>query len=271
MKLTHVIYTDGSKNSQGCGAAVVIRDRVYKFSLPPISSVYLAEMYAIYKALVTVGGIVGNIAICSDSTSSLLSLRQMYSKHPIVQNIHASLYNLRQEGTNVIFVWIPGHSGIMGNETADVAAKAAANMESTVQRHLPVDVIREIKIKVLQGWQDEWTSVTANKLREIKDIVTPWDSSYRGNRREEVVLARLRIGHTRLTHGYLMNRDAAPICSSCDVPLTVKHIMLDCSRYNRSRVSSHIPGRIEDALGNDQSTIDRVIKYLQDIHIYNYI
>ena len=40
--------------------------------------------------------------------------------------------------------------------------------------------------------------------------------------------AVIRIGHTRLTHSYLLSGDEPPTCSSCGLALTVHHILLDC-------------------------------------------
>jgi hypothetical protein len=36
-----------------------------------------------------------------------------------------------------------------------------------------------------------------------------------------VVILRLRLGHTYLTHGYLLRKELAPVCDTCHVPLTV--------------------------------------------------
>ena len=43
---------------------------------------------------------------------------------------------------------------------------------------------------------------------------------------------RLRIGHTRLTHSYLLNRQDQPECSHCHCALTVAHVLLECNHYN---------------------------------------
>ncbi len=39
-----------------------------------------------------------------------------------------------------------------------------------------------------------------------------WPGSRRNARREEVVLAIIRLGHTYLTHSYLLNREDQPEC-----------------------------------------------------------
>ena len=45
-------------------------------------------------------------------------------------------------------------------------------------------------------------------------------------RREESVLTRIRIGHTHLTHCFLLRGEDPPQCIACDCHLTVKHIYL---------------------------------------------
>ena len=62
----------------------------------------------------------------------------------------------------------------------------------------------------------------------------------------EITLCRLRIGHTRLTHGYLMTGDAQPSCNDCLVPLTVKHLLIECPSLGEIR------GRfLKEARGED--------------------
>ena len=77
-----------------------------------------------------------------------------------------------------------------------------------------------------------WNETPFNKLKEIKPVIKESKSVISNIRREEVVLTRLRIGHTRITHSWLLNRDEQPNCIGCDVPFTVKHFLLDCFDIN---------------------------------------
>ena len=52
------------------------------------------------------------------------------------------------------------------------------------------------------------------------------ESVVRNVRQEVVVLARLRIGHTRITHSYILKREEQPYCFGCDAPFTVRHFLL---------------------------------------------
>ena len=48
------------------------------------------------------------------------------------------------------------------------------------------------------------------------------------SRRDTVLLNRLHIGHTRLTHSFLLTGDNILECGTCQCPLTVKHILVEC-------------------------------------------
>ena len=67
----------------------------------------------------------------------------------------------------------------------------------------------------------------ANKMREITDVINPWTYSC-SSRSRETSLCRLRIGHTRFSHGYLMSGDYQPYCDDCLVPQTVRHLLVEC-------------------------------------------
>ena len=59
-----------------------------------------------------------------------------------------------------------------------------------------------------------------------KSIVCP-----RRNRKEETVMARLHIGHTFITHSFVLKGEEPPMCIGCDKPLTIEHILLTCSDF----------------------------------------
>nr|CAD7267852.1 unnamed protein product [Timema shepardi] len=61
----------------------------------------------------------------------------------------------------------------------------------------------------------------SNKLRSIGDGVSWWPSSIRKSRRKAVIVTRLLVGHTSLTHGFLVRGDPLPVCESYDAPLSM--------------------------------------------------
>ena len=66
------------------------------------------------------------------------------------------------------------------------------------------------------------------KHLEIKPTIGEHQSVVRNIRKEEVVLARLPLGHTRDTHSYLLQDEEQPQCVGCDAPFTVRHFLLEC-------------------------------------------
>ena len=47
--------------------------------------------------------------------------------------------------------------------------------------------------------------------------------------KKPTVLNRLRIGHSYLTHSFILRREEAPVCVACGAVITVKHILIECA------------------------------------------
>ena len=135
----------------------------------------------------------------------------------------------------IIFCWVPSHVGIRGNEAADRAAKAA--LESPVSNSMvpASDWLPKSTQYVKDVRKEQWDNITTNKLKEIVPDLTDHCQIQCINRRDEVVLTRLRIGHTRLTHSHLLKDEPAPVCVGCDAPFTIRHILLDCVDFTDTR------------------------------------
>jgi len=84
-------------------------------------------------------------------------------------------------------------------------------------------------------WQAEWDGCVLNKLHSVKPLLG-YSSLSSLSRQDAVVFRRLRIGHTRLTHSYLLNQQDQSECSHCDCALTVAHVLLKCNHYNVVRL-----------------------------------
>ena len=89
-----------------------------------------------------------------------------------------------------------------GNERADRAAKEASENFNIVQLSIPFnDFKSKIHLYIKDKWQSRWSSLTTNvKLKSIHPLVDKWLICNPPNRRDSVILTRLRIGHTHATH-----------------------------------------------------------------------
>nr|CAH7748085.1 unnamed protein product [Callosobruchus chinensis] len=132
-------------------------------------------------------------------------------------------------------MWIPSHISIRDNEQADQAASEASNSEGQ-DGGIPIphkDIVSHIKSRVLQVsqvWQDEWGQYSGY-TRQIKSTVVKQTYSKGLSRKEQVLLCRLRIGHTNLTHFHLFNRDPIPRCPRSNEVLTMEHVLICCTLY----------------------------------------
>lgn len=222
------IYTDGSKDGDKVGCASVSHLHTYKMRLPDKSSIFSAEVKAIDLAFRFIASLDSkNFIIFSDSLSVLQSLKNKRLTNPLIQNLLLK-HDLLSTAKDIIFCWLPSHVGISGNEEVDKAAKLSLNLQESKIKLPSTDLKPLINQFIYSKWQTSWNNTLHNKLYSIKPSLGDSPLAYRAVRREEVVLARCRIGHTRLTHSYLLNREEQPECVFCVEPLTVKHLLLDC-------------------------------------------
>ena len=86
-------------------------------------------------------------------------------------------------------------------------------------------------------------------------------------RHEEVVITRLRIGHTRLTHSYLLNREAAPECVPCFADLTVAHLILHCVDVAPIRDKYFKVTTMKDLF--DKVPVTTIFNFLREVNLFS--
>ena len=121
------------------------------------------------------------------------------------------------------------------------------------------DLIPTVKAYFKTIWQDQWDSST-----DFLSIISPsigrkvYDPGL--TRREQVVLCRIRLNHTRLTNSYRMSKERPPTCDHCQLPMTMNHIMVNCNKYRHLR-EEHLRGSTpEEIYGNADRDIITFIK-----------
>jgi len=163
----------------------------------------------------------------SDSLSCLQSIENQKLNHPLILEIIIHIHQLIVDGKQLVFMWLPSHTGLAGNVSADAAAKAALNLPES---QIPVpysDFYPLINNHICSSWQQQWNAETNNKLHSIEQDVKG-AKTYHLPRRDECIIHRLRIGHTHFTHAFLLRNEDPPECIACQLPLTVEHILLNC-------------------------------------------
>ena len=153
----------------------------------------------------------------------------MKLEHPLIGMVIRKCVSLNIAQKDIVFCWVPSHTGIKGNEKADSAAKSALDLPRAKVGVPYTDFKHLISQYIFSTWQDDRNGAIANKLHFVKPVLGDWQSSYRWCRKDEVVLCRACIGHTHLTHSYILK------CEHCQCIVTVRHILVECNHFARER------------------------------------
>ena len=144
----------------------------------------------------------------------------------------------------------------------------------TVSSKRILDFVKDSPLKIQPFisslWQERWDKEVGNKLHAIMPQID--DKYYSGctNRKDDVIINRLRIGHTRLTHSFRMeNRPHPPLCDQCegDHELTVKHILIECNFLKIIRRRHYDVTDLNQLFKTVSSK--RILDFVKDMGLYN--
>ena len=137
----------------------------------------------------------------TDSMSVTKSLTKSYDQdNQLIITIQELNYN--QPDTKATVIWIPAHQGIEGNEKTTISSL------TDNRNHLPIpyeDQIIHCKKVIKNEWNNTWITTKSTQLhKSIRDFhqQTPNIS----DRKEGIIITRLRTGHTKLTHEHKIKR-----------------------------------------------------------------
>ena len=230
-------------------------------------------MYAVYRAIKFIcNSDIERAVIFSDSLSVLQSIESFKVKCHYMTKLQKLLAT---SGKQIVLEWVPAHVGIHGNTCADAAAKSATEKDDYLNTKLHFYDLRTlIKDFVLQRWQADW-SVTNCPTQRLKPILGDWKSAYRENRREEIVLARLRVGYCRFLIQHHLNQ-GTPIdyCTICNTRNNLYHLFLICPLLNAFRLGiiafldeNGLSHSINSILG-DNFPSNLIFEFLKAINYY---
>ena len=241
----------GSVNGERVGCGVVVREffcedtydeTLVMKRISDGSSSTSAELYAIYEGLKVVANKEKNVFIFVDSQSALFALNSQSPQNPdVIRDCKTKIYDLKDRGCNVSFVWIPSHCGIGLNEVADGLAKTATTRSR-------IDVQSEINLcKIKMGMRSLRQQWDLNVFRWILDsgsqsmlhyttVTENTNVSYgRDNARVESMIVRWRLGYK-----YIWEYDSSHVgipCKLCqrERAHTLYHYTMECMELQEFR------------------------------------
>ena len=131
---------------------------------------------------------------CSDSWSVLQAIQDVSTDDQLIYRVQVRCRELLNGGHEISFLWTPSHVGIVGTEFADIKVKEASDRVQECQFIPYTNWYPLIRKRMWESWQQKWNSERKD-LKLIKDTPRQWKQECL-SRREEVVINRLRLGHT---------------------------------------------------------------------------
>ena len=164
--------------------------------------------------------------------SCLQAIEGEDTENPFICHIMNLLWLLSNKGTHVRFCWIPSHCGIEGNEKVDQLARQRTIGKYPLYRFETTGQLLHSEVGSNQvGCSCTWQRSLSHEtnIGAPDEIPAPYQSS------EEVVITRLRIGHTKATKSHILSRGPPTACHHCGQTLTIEHMLPECAELQECR------------------------------------
>ena len=273
-------YTDGSKLDGRIGAGIRI---VYQnesdcdenfFYLGKLSTVFQAEVFAIYQAVKALRGegvTDQEIVILSDSQAAIKALQNTLIRSRTVLDCVQEL-NLLGSVNRITITWIPGHEGVAGNEAADVLAKEGSLfIQEGPEPFIPVpyaSCLIQLKEMGLNRWKEAWyeRSDCARTKEHVGWASRRLVSKILGLHRTQLnQIIQILTGHCRLMkHMRTTGRANTSFCPKCgSEEETPEHHVSRCDFYQDIRQRFFGSEHVSIRKLMDNMNVRRLIGFLQ--------
>ena len=204
-------------------------------------------------------------------TSSSKLIQSIEKNEPKKSHIENIINLLVQYKKNVSICGCnpPSETKKLLHEATNLACKTEfSNHNFKISEEIGIKIVNK---KITNEWNKLWKLQTkTNHLRKIKTSIYQKNPALRFNRRDQIILNRLRIGHTRISHQHLITKENSQTCEKCNTYINVDHILLHCPAYHNERCKYKLSTQLSELLNNEKNCRN-VLKFIQAINATNYI
>ena len=200
--------------------------------------------------------------IFTESQNLINSLKNPYSQSVMIKNIQNRLIELNYKQINIIKL-------SLGNKEQQAQFTKMQAIE-TYREHFTdadtpcthTDAALYIKKAIQESWNYAWSTNKNSFLHKMRENTYTASPTINLARQDQVLLNRIRIGHSNITHSYLLSKEEPPSCSTCETRKTIEHILLDCAKHRVERRNCNINTDIKTLL-NTEDGMKNVIKFVK--------
>jgi len=87
------------------------------------------------------------------------------------------------------------------------------------------------------------------------------------SRYDSVLINRLRIGHSRLTHSHILCGDDPPTCRLCRLPVSIRHILVECVGLRDIHTKYFTVSSVAELFQSVDNSI--IINFIKEAHSYH--
>ncbi|XP_077506673.1 uncharacterized protein LOC144115915 [Amblyomma americanum] len=233
IKGSTLLFTDGSVlPATGQGAASLVAPQLNATRtcrLPFPGSSPAAELAGLHLAAdLNATTPPGTVVVLCDSRPALQLLSRPLDNVAATSLLRDRLQTLEGAGHQISLHWLPGHSGIEGNDLADALARSFHTNGSpvcfAVTQH---DFARLLIMQMVGALHPDRRIAACKHFRRLSDQLP---------RRDRALLQRLPIGCTWTpSRLYACGRAHSPACPSCEDTGTLGHLLLACPTHDTPR------------------------------------
>jgi ribonuclease HI len=215
------------------------------------TEVFDVELRAIYECLLTCRKYIclhhlrhRRIHIFTDNQATITRAAGLHRGRgqETAYHIHDITWALRSHDASTTIHWVPGHTNIPGNETANTLAKQATTMQPTMAPTMSLSWLgRTVWAQHTEDWET-WYATSPRPRTYTAPFPRCLDAAYTGHLcKLSTAILGLRTGY-----GYLLDcvantpSDTYP-SRACTCPLyppqTPKHLLLSCPEFHSHRTT----------------------------------